>query len=123
MARTLTVRQPWANLIIHHGKNVENRSWATPYRGTVLIHAGQRYEPSGKTFAENLGISVPTELPQGVILGSVELVACVLDSESPWAIKGMWHWILVNPKPVKECLWIKGQLGLQEAPADWQTLF
>lgn len=123
MARTLTVRQPWAHLIIEGGKDVENRSWATSYRGTVLIHAGQRFERDGVIFAEKLGISVSTELPRGLILGSVELIACVLDSTSPWAIKGMWHWILANPKPVREQVWIKGQLGLQEAPADWQTLF
>jgi hypothetical protein len=40
--KTLTVRQPWASLIVTGAKDVENRSWPTSYRGTLLIHAGVR---------------------------------------------------------------------------------
>jgi hypothetical protein len=38
MLKIITVRQPWAWLIFH-GKDVENRSWVTPYRGPCAIHA------------------------------------------------------------------------------------
>jgi ASCH domain len=46
-APVLTVRQPWAWAIIHGGKDVENRSWRTKYRGPLLIHAGSAFEPDG----------------------------------------------------------------------------
>lgn len=36
----LSIRQPWASLIIHSTKDVENRTWWTRVRGPVLIHAG-----------------------------------------------------------------------------------
>jgi hypothetical protein len=39
-ARVLTVRQPYASLIIYGGKDVENRSQPTRFRGRLYIHAG-----------------------------------------------------------------------------------
>lgn len=39
--KVLTIRQPWASLIIEGYKMFEFRSWKTNYRGEILIHAGQ----------------------------------------------------------------------------------
>lgn len=38
----LTVRQPWAWLLVNGHKDIENRSWPTKYRGPLLIHAAQQ---------------------------------------------------------------------------------
>ena len=35
----LSIRQPWAWLVAHGWKNIENRTWQTNYRGRLLIHA------------------------------------------------------------------------------------
>jgi hypothetical protein len=37
--KIITIRQPWAHLIVNGSKNIENRTWPTSYRGPVLIHA------------------------------------------------------------------------------------
>ncbi len=37
--RVLSVRQPWAGLIVHGFKSLENRDWETSYRGPLAIHA------------------------------------------------------------------------------------
>jgi hypothetical protein len=37
--KIISIRQPWADLIVNGSKNIENRSWPTSYRGPVLIHA------------------------------------------------------------------------------------
>ena len=37
--RTLSIRNPWADLVAFGVKDVENRSWKTDYRGEFLIHA------------------------------------------------------------------------------------
>lgn len=37
--RVLSVRQPWAGLIVHGFKALENRDWETSYRGPLAIHA------------------------------------------------------------------------------------
>lgn len=43
--KALTVKQPWAGLIIAGGKDIENRTWRTSYRGRVLIHAAKTPVP------------------------------------------------------------------------------
>jgi hypothetical protein len=47
--RALTVRPPWSWAILH-GKDVENRSWETKYRGPLLLHGGSRsrWDPDGE---------------------------------------------------------------------------
>lgn len=40
-AVALSIRQPWAWLIIHGGKDIENRTWPTRFRGRVAVHAGK----------------------------------------------------------------------------------
>ena len=42
--KVIVVRQPWAWLIVHGYKDIENRSWRTRYRGTLLI-SGERQPP------------------------------------------------------------------------------
>ena len=39
--KVLTIRQPWATLIVEGYKRFEFRSWKTNYRGDILIHAGK----------------------------------------------------------------------------------
>ena len=39
---------------------------------------------------------MPEVLPHGAIIGSVSIVGCEQDVDSPWALAGRWHWILSN---------------------------
>ena len=39
--KALSIRQPWAHLILHGGKDIENRDWRTSVRGRVLVHASK----------------------------------------------------------------------------------
>ena len=54
-AMALTLRRPWASLMLIPaelgGKTVENRSWATDYRGPVMLYAGTRVDAAGITAA------------------------------------------------------------------------
>ena len=38
--KALTIKEPWASLIVQGFKKYEFRSWKTNYRGKILIHAG-----------------------------------------------------------------------------------
>ena len=40
----LSIRQPWAFLIADGLKKVENRTWATAFRGVILIHAAKEHD-------------------------------------------------------------------------------
>jgi hypothetical protein len=105
--RALSIRQPWAYAILHLGKNVENRPWRTRVRGPILIQASLKIE---RDEARKLKIN-PAGLPTGEIVGSVEIVDCVRDSKSRWAIPGQWHWLLRNPRVLAKPIPLKGKLG------------
>lgn len=38
--KALSVRQPWAWLIVNGYKDIENRDWSTQQRGRIWIHTG-----------------------------------------------------------------------------------
>ncbi len=123
--KVLTVRQPYASLLVGGVKDVENRSRRISYRGTVLIHAGARMHDVVSflrkrhefTVEEIVVMTQANEAEEndlfGCIVGSVEIVDCVQDSTSPWAERGQWHWVCRNAKvfdhPVRD---VKGRLGL-----------
>ena len=41
--KALTLTQPWASLVACGAKTIETRSWRTPYRGPVAIHAAKGF--------------------------------------------------------------------------------
>jgi len=105
----LTVRQPWAWLIIHGGKDIENRSWPTKIRGRVLIHAAKVCTKSDydnatyvvrRWISDTLDIPPISKLEKGGIIGSVEIYNCVEVSGSPWFGDYGWAFMLDNPQPL-----------------------
>jgi hypothetical protein len=117
--KVLVVRQPWAWLIVHGFKDIENRSWTTRYRGTLLIQASANLPPKhhleeDRRWVKKRGVKLPEELEQGGIVGMVELVECVTSSRSKW-FEGPVGWVLKNPKKLP-FMPLKGQLGLFDPP-------
>ena len=37
--KVLSIKEPWASLIMNGTKKIETRSWKTKYRGEIYIHA------------------------------------------------------------------------------------
>lgn len=126
---SLSIRQPWAWAIVHAGKDIENRSWSTNFRGRCLIHAAKgmtrlEYEEC-LGFAHGLsctrpfpsGLTLPSfgSMPRGGIVGVVDIVDCVTESPSPW-FSGRFGFVLRNarPLPFHPC---KGRLGV--CPVDY----
>lgn len=70
----MTIKQPWATLIMQGDKRFEFRSWQTKYRGDLLIHAGKGID---KEAMKRLAKYLPDEIPLGKILGKVTLVNCI----------------------------------------------
>lgn len=107
--KALTVRQPWASLIVAGIKNVENRTWRTNYRGKLGIHAGSHVD---RDALDQYGHLLNDDPPLGALIGSVTLVDCVQDSRSRWADPGMWHWVLEDAKKLVRPRWMPGKLGI-----------
>lgn len=115
--KALSVKQPWANLIIHGGKNIENRTWRTNYRGWFLVHASKKMTPEEYgdvvRFCASIGstFTLPRfdQLQLGGIIGMARICDCVHASGSPWFV-GPWGFVIaeVKPLPFTPC---KGSLG------------
>ena len=82
--RCLSIRQPWAWLIVAGHKTVENRSWRTSYRGPVLIQAGKQVDQVDLHWLRESGVTLACDLPTGGIVGMTELVDVVEASSSLW---------------------------------------
>jgi hypothetical protein len=105
--RALSVRQPWAELILLGHKTIEVRSKATHLRERVHIYAGQsRIDAEEESrIAARFGIDVGA-LPRGVLVGSVEIVGCrhLNSGDSEAACfeidggSGLYAWVLDRPK-------------------------
>jgi hypothetical protein len=73
----LSLKQPWATLLVYGRKFVEVRRWATERRGRVLIHAAGVADPRKQAWDQ-----VPDDLQElaqlsGGIIGAAELTGCI----------------------------------------------
>lgn len=123
---TLSVRQPWAWLILRGGKSIENRRWSTSVRGRILLHASKgmtrgEYDDVAlflrrSTSDELRRIELPARdsLERGGIVGSVEIVDCVSGMDSPWFF-GPFGFVLRDPRLLPFRPW-RGSLGFFQGP-------
>lgn len=121
--RAISIRQPWAWAILNAGKDVENRSRRTHYRGSICIHASlhtptkadaevfyevaSRSDTSSKT---QWAAALSGGLPRGGIIGTAEIVDCIDTSDSPWFF-GPFGYVLTNVQPVP-FIPVSGALGM-----------
>lgn len=121
----LTVRRPWAHLIIHCGKNIENRSWKISDRiigQRIAIHAGRGDDWTPGLAAriyELTGVEVPQPGTLIGIIGTVRVVGTTVECISPWCQAGAGYWwVLADPKPLERPIPCRGRLGLWKLPAN-----
>lgn len=153
----LSIKQPWAYLIAAGIKDIENRTWKCPekYIGErVLIHASAKHANSDSRFnyayaldsnqRDQTAFNTPNKrviIQNGcsitsAIIGSIEIVDCVVNHTSIWAEKTklptvgdvledihflgkvqnpdsiIYNWVLANPILFDEpILNVKGMLG------------
>jgi hypothetical protein len=99
----ISIRQPWAGLILVGGKDIENRTWRCPAKAlgkTILIHAGKAGDYESAPDCLGLKAKHPDAFRPGGVVGIVRIVCQVQDSESRWAIPGEWHWVLADARPL-----------------------
>jgi len=102
--KTLSIKQPYAAMIISGRKTIETRTWKTFYRGELLLHACKKpaSEISGCAFAL---VELCNCLPMREV---DEKYACITyDSD-------LYSWILGNIRLIKP-IQMKGQQGLFNA--------
>lgn len=131
--RALSLTQPWASLVAHGFKHIETRSWRTPYRGVIAIHAAKVFptwaqEVCQKEWFEfaltEMGVYHPREeLPRGAVIATAVLVACrpiVQGPDDPMErafgdyTPGRWAWFFEDVQMLPEPIPARGALGLWE---------
>ena len=112
--RALSIRQPWAWLVVNGYKDIENRTWSANFQGRIYVHAGQRMVaddyPGQREYIIRSGIVVPTHLARGAIIGEVTITGCLTDSDSPWFC-GPYGFTLEDPVAYETPIPWRGQLG------------
>lgn len=151
--KALTVRQPWASLIIAGIKRHETRTWATHHRGPLVIHAGQAWNSTSPFPHRHPMITVPNDwieeltgqssgalahresdlaVPRGVILGTVALVDVFETTDyQPTSIErqlgdygpGHYAWVLTTPRPLSEPIPATGRQGIWDWTPEAHPLF
>ena len=141
--KVLSFRQPWACLVVHFGKTIENRTWGTSFRGEFLIHAakGMTRRELGWAYefaTDVMGDACPTEerlrsmLQFGGVVGRARLVDIIPPCGAPggrcsceaaqsfgrsWHMAEQYGFVLADvvPIPFRPC---RGRLGFFEAPME-----
>jgi len=141
--KALSYKHPWASLIVEGIKPIENRTWPCPkkYIGQrILVHASgnpvkglpcQALTPFQYAIIFTDGKLDALNGPSGAIIGSVEIVDCVINHPSIWAEKTevindsefgyfpmygkkIYNWVLANPIKFEKPIPCKGALGFWE---------
>jgi hypothetical protein len=110
--RALSVRQPWAELILQGVKRLEYRPKRTNIRERVYIYAS--LTPADNNAAWRRSGHKLGELPVGIIIGSVEIVGCRVDGRID-----EYAYVLANPRRLRKPLKPKNQ----PLPAFWRPEF
>ena len=115
MQYALSLKQPWAALLVYGRKTVEVRRWATKRRGPVLIHAARVPDPRPEAWAQ-----LPPELREaarevGGLIGDADLTGVVaypspqlfvadrarhLNDPSWFRPPRLYGFVFANPRPL-----------------------
>ena len=125
--RAVSLRRPWANLIVSGHQPVASHRWSTAFRGMLVIHGGCEWDLAGSARADEIG--VPTALteancPDGYI-GSVQLFDIHAANRccAPWGHNAahVFHWVFEQPRVFTTPVPGRGRRGIFWAggPAEW----
>ena len=119
--KVLSIREPYASLILSGVKKIETRSWKTNYRGELYIHASL-----GKSSPSPEVMKLVLYTNPGYILCKAMLVDCIyMTKEYVEQMKkdnlteylcgdyqeGRYAWVLDDVEPIEPIL-VKGHLGI-----------
>lgn len=122
----LSVRQPWAWLLVNGFKPIENRTWPTKQRGTFLIHASLAFDMDAyrrlPLLFPEIKLPAPEEFERGGIVGHADLVECLppgshqmLSVQDRRWYQGEYGFVVTNAKPLPFRP-LKGKLNFFNVP-------
>jgi hypothetical protein len=137
--KAITLYQPWASLVALGAKKYETRSWQTPYRGLIAIHAGKRFTNEESNylrrpeFKDVLGNE--PDLPLGMMLCICRLKNIIHVVDYDWLgglsrqervfgnyMHGRYAWELEVVLKLSPPIAVRGQMGLWDWDAPQEIL-
>jgi len=108
----LSVKQPWAHLLVAGYKDCENRAWPTKIRGWVWIHASKTVDSAGYLACRREHGAPPKDvIPRGAVVGLVRIVDCVRRFDSVWAEREQFQFVVDRARALPAPVAAKGRLG------------
>jgi hypothetical protein len=116
--RAISIRQPWAELILRGEKTIEIRNWTDPYRGDLYLHTGKKADGY-----RHISLGMP-DVFRGGYVGVIEVAAILPFTKENWGKwknqhlsnssykEGLYAWVIHNPRRFKEPIPGPGSLGL-----------
>lgn len=130
--KAISVRQPWADLIVRGIKNIENRKWTHRYRGPLLIHSPQTFNYDDFIRLKNNPKSArymyefDADYVLGCIIGIVTLKQIHsrydMPIKSEWKEPGFYHFELENALMFKEPVLWRGQLSIFDVEDEYNQI-
>lgn len=109
--KALSVRQPWAHLIVHGPKRVENRTRNCLYRSEVAIHSSKGMTQTEFHDAAHFAASLGWRFDGSAIhLGAIVGVATIIDCLAPGERRSVQ--MRVGNPPIDFRWWDRGQYGI-----------
>lgn len=125
--KVLSLREPYASLIMNGTKKIETRSWKTNYRGKLYIHASiSKISKEILSNKELMNLVDVDNLCYGEIICSCRLIDCILMTDEfilevmknrneflsgEYAV-GRYAWILDDVEVLDKRIPCKGKLGI-----------
>ena len=135
--KSLSIRQPWAHLIVRGPKRIENRTWLCSYRGEVAIHASKsmtrgEYDDVADMCESFMGLRLPgrSALTFAAIVGVARVVDCVppgaLDKMRALGNEDLFDWwdqeqhgiVLADVRALATPVPCSGMLGFWTVPSE-----
>lgn len=124
--KALSIKQPWAWLIVNGYKDLENRKALKHLKGTFLIHAGASFDLNGFVWVKDNNtkgvLNIPhdsvfrdmfdTDFEKGGIVGYVEFNGSVQESDSPWFAGEGFNGLVITKAHTLPFVPCKGQQGV-----------
>ena len=119
--KAITIKQPHADLIVYADKRIENRSWPTNYRGTILIHAGATRDITAlQKHVEKLPMPLEDNRidQRSSIIGACNIVDCLTLAQAKEKypdndyLEGTYCWMLKDVMRLKTPIPMPGSLGI-----------
>lgn len=134
--KVLSIREPYASLIMNGKKRIETRSWRTNYRGEFLVHSSLG-KMAGKDKYNDIVNDLISDMDMnyGYIICKCKLVDCIYmdeefirfikDNRTEYAVGeykvGRYAWVLEDVEPIKK-IRTKGKLNFWNYEGEYEIL-